>query len=52
MRDEVLAGPESSYDRSVGETLNTKLDQINLRCGVDLSIVQPMPEFPEELSRP
>ena len=41
-----------AYDRSVSETLNAKLDQISLHYGVDPTIVLPMPEFPEELSRP
>ena len=41
-----------TYDRSVIETLNAKLDQISLRYSVEPSTVPPMPEFPEELSRP
>ena len=43
---------KAAYDRSVSETLNTKLDQISLHYGVDPSTVLPMPDFPEELSRP
>ena len=43
---------KAAYDHSVSETLNTELDQINLRCGVNPSTVPGMPDFLEELSRP
>ena len=42
---------KATYDRSVSETLNAKLNQINLRCNVDPSTIPPMPEFLEELSQ-
>ena len=42
---------KAAYDRTLNKTLNAKLDQISLHCGVDPSTVLLMPDFPEELRR-
>ena len=43
---------KAAYDQSVGETLRSKLDAINLRVGVDPTTIPQMPPYPDQLSRP
>ena len=41
---------KAAHDHSVSEALCARLNQIGLRCGVDLSTFPPMSPFPDQLS--